>query len=145
MTPMADRMNGEALAADGGAALNARLLRVMATSIAAAALVSMTLMSWRTTTGLLLGGALSLLNFRWLHTSVGAIFALNRDEGRVQTRGSRYLLRYLVIGIAVFTAYQLRLVSLPATIVGLCSFVPALMFEAAWQFYLVIRHREDSY
>ena len=60
-------------------------------------------------------------------------------------RISSYILRYLIVGIVVFAAYQLRLVSLAATIAGLCSFVPALFVEAFRQFYLAMIHREESY
>lgn len=145
MTPIADDIRADMLAAEDTAALNKRILLVMSISVIIAVAISITIAPWRTTTGLLLGGALSLLNYRWLHSSVGAIFAINRSEGRAQTRSSRYLLRYFVVGVVVFASYQLHLVSLPAAIVGLSSFVPALMFEAARQFYFAIINREESF
>jgi len=42
----------------------------------------------------------------------------------------------------VIASYKLNAVSLPATIVGLCSFVVALFAEAFRQVYLTIVHRE---
>jgi hypothetical protein len=84
------------------------------------------------------------LNYHWLRTSVTAIFSVRgADRPRVQIW--RYLLRYFVVGVAVFAAYQMQVVSLPATIVGLCSFVPALFVEAFRQFYFAIIHREESF
>src|ERR1051325_1342741 len=101
----------EMLNADSPSALEKRILGAMVISVAIAAVLSAPFAPWRFTTGLILGGALSLLNYRWLHSSVGAIFALNDSTRRTATRSSRYLLRYFVVGIMVFTLYQLQLVS----------------------------------
>jgi hypothetical protein len=48
----------------------------------------------------------------------------------------------MVVGLAGFAAYQLNLVSLPATIAGLSSFVVALFAEALRETYFIIIHRE---
>jgi hypothetical protein len=58
---------------------------------------------------------------------------------------SRYIIRYFVVAGAAVAAYELRLVSLPALLVGLCSFVPALFVEAFRQFYFAIIRREESF
>jgi hypothetical protein len=50
-----------------------------------------------------------------------------------------------VIAGAVFAAYQLNLVSLPATLGGLSSFVVALFVEAFRQFYFAVIRREESF
>jgi hypothetical protein len=94
---------------------------------------------------LLLGGLLSLFNYRWLHTSVAAIFNVDPVAERPSAGVSRYFLRYMVVGAIVFAAYNLQLVSLAATLAGLCSFVPALLIEAGREFYLAIIHREESF
>ena len=112
----------------------------MTACVVLAVLINSALAPWRFTSGLLLGGALSILNYRWLHSSVAAM--LSAKTPRAQA--SRYFLRYLVIGLAIFAAYELQLVSLAATLAGLCSFVPALMFEALREFYFVIIGREES-
>jgi hypothetical protein len=93
----------------------------------------------------MLGGGLSLLNYHWLRISVGAIFNIDHAVHRPRVRISSYILRYLLVGAVVFAAYQLRLVSIAATIAGLCSFVPALFVEAFRQSYFAIIHREESY
>jgi hypothetical protein len=54
-----------------------------------------------------------------------------------------YVLRYLIIAAIVFLAYKLNLVSLAATIAGLCSFVVALFAEAVREFYFAVIHREE--
>ena len=56
----------------------------------------------------------------------------------------RYVFRYLIVGSVVFVAHQFGLISLPAAIVGLCSFVVALFVEAAREFYFAIIRREES-
>jgi hypothetical protein len=126
-------------------ALELRLFRVMIVSVIGAAAISMVLAPWRVSFGLLLGGALSLLNYQWLRTSVSAIFNIDHAVERPRVRISSYILRYLLVGTVVFAAYELRLVSLAATIGGLCAFVPALFVEAFRQFYFAIIHREESY
>ena len=126
-------------------ALEARLLRSMVVVIVIAVIASVILAPWRVSTGLVLGGALSLLNYHWLHSSVAAIFNIDFATERPRAKASRYLLRYVVVAAVVFAAYNLNLVSLTATIAGLCSFVPALFVEAAREFYFAIIHREESF
>src|SRR5580765_1700102 len=145
MNQIADSVKPEELVREADAALDSRIVRAMIVVTVGAVIVSSAFSSWRFTAGLALGGALSLLNYRWLHSSVAAIFALNDRTHRPAARSSRYLLRYFVVGVVVFTSYQLQLISLPATLAGLCAFVPALMFEAGREFYFVIIHREGSY
>jgi hypothetical protein len=120
-----------------------RIFGAMAFSVVIAALVSLPFLQWRITTGLLLGGILSLLNHHWLSTSTAAAFTVLVDGTKPRLKLAQYLLRYLVIGAVVFFAYKLNLVSLAATIAGLCSFVVALFVEAIREFYFAIIHREE--
>jgi ATP synthase I chain len=144
MNQIADSMNGVELR-DGDDNLEGRLLRSMAIATAIAVIVSAVLAPWRVTSGLFLGGSLSLLNYHWLHTSVAAIFNIDLSVQRPRARSRRYLLRYFVVGLVVLTAYKFHLVALAATLAGLCSLVPALFVEAARQFYFSIIHREESF
>src|SRR3954462_9290872 len=109
----------------GASGLEARLLRWMIASVAIAAAVCPFVAPWRVTSGVVLGGALSVLNYRWLHTSVAAIFSINLGAERPRAGASRYILRYAVVGALVFAAVNLQVVSLAATLAGLCAFVPA--------------------
>src|SRR5215467_11400973 len=126
-------------------AVETRVLRSMIIAVAIAVVVSPAFAPWRVTTGLILGGLLSLLNYRWLHASVAAMLSVDFSLQQPRASVSRYFLRYLVVGGIVFAAYNLQLVSLAATITGLCSFVPALLIEAGREFYLAIIHREESF
>src|SRR6267142_1518659 len=131
MSQIADSVNGAVELRDGDGGLEGRLLRSMAVATAIAVIVCAVIAPWRVTSGLLLGGSLSLLNYHWLHSSVAEIFNIDLSVQRPRARSWRYLLRYFVVGLVVLAAYKFHLVSLPATLVGLCSFVPALFVEAA--------------
>ena len=129
---------------DSDEALKTRLLRSMIVSIDIAVILTAMFAPWRVTSGLLLGGLLSILNYRWLHSSVTAVLSIGLSSQRPRLGASRFLLRYLVVGAVIVTAYNLQIISLPATLAGLCSFVPALFVEAAREFYFAIIHREES-
>src|SRR5207302_8601502 len=121
------------------------VFRTMIAAVSIAVIVSAMLAPWHFTAGLMLGGVLSLLNYHWLRTSIAAVFNIDMAAERPRVKASRYILRYFVIGVISFAAYKLQLVSLPATIAGLCAFVPALFVEAGRQFYFAIIHREESF
>lgn len=124
--------------------IDTRVLRTMAVSVAVAVVVSSAFAPWRVTTGLLLGGLLSLFSHHWMRTSIAAAFAGALEAGsKPQLTSVKYLLRYIVVAAAVLVAYKSGFVSLPATIAGLCSFVVALFVEALREFYFVIIHREE--
>lgn len=125
--------------------VEARIFRSMAVSVAVAVVVCAIVAPWRVTTGVLLGGGLSLLNYRWLHGSVVALLNVQIPGAKPRMSLWKHGLRYLVISGAVFAAYALNLISLPATIAGLCSFVVALFVEAFRQFYFAIIRREESF
>ena len=132
------------LAGEDGGALEMRVFRVMIASVALAVIGSTMLLPWRVTTGLMLGGGLSLLNYHWLRTSVAAVFNVSGTE-RPQIKIWRYFIRYFVVAGAAFAAYELRLVSLGAMFAGLSAFVPALFIEASRHFYFAIIRREESF
>ena len=134
-----------ALPADeDGAALERRLARAMYVLIACAVTTSAVVAPWRVTTGLLLGGALALFNHRWLRGSLAAVFGGEAAAGkRPRLSAARYVLRYFVIGCVVASAYMLNLISMPATLAGLCAFAAAVMVEAGTQLYFAIIHREE--
>jgi hypothetical protein len=137
-------MGGEGFADEANGALESRVFRVMVWSVTVAVIVSTFLAPWRVTTGLMLGGVLSLLNYHWLQSSVTAIFQVS-DETRPRVRISSYIIRYFVVAGAAIAAYQFNLVSLPAVFAGLSSFVPALFVEASRHFYFAIIRRGESF
>ncbi len=145
MTQIADSVSNDKFLGGNDAATETRVFFAMVVTVGFAVMASAMLAPWRVTGGLLLGGTLALLNYHWLRTSVAAVFNIDIAAERPRFKASRYILRYFVIGVISFAAYKLRLVSLPATIAGLCAFVPALFVEAGRQFYFAIIHREESF
>ncbi len=108
-------------------------------SVAVAAFVA----PWRVTTGLLVGGLLALFSHSWLKNSAAAAIRLSTAGGRPDFRLAQFLLRYMVIGAVIFGAHTLNLISLPAVLVGLSSFVVAIFVEALREFYFAIKEREE--
>src|SRR6185436_10740823 len=145
MSQIADSAGAGIPVRDDANGLETRLLRWMIASVAIAAAVCPFVAPWRVTSGVILGGARSVLNYRWLHTSVAAIFNVNLASERPRAGVSRYVLRYIVVAAVVFAAANLQVVSLAATLAGLCAFVPALFVEAVREFYFAIIHREESF
>src|SRR5215467_7364605 len=123
--------------------LNSRILRTMVMATALAVLVSGFLGPWRVTTGLLLGGLLALINHRWLQRSTRAAFAVLVAGQKPRITLLTYVLRYFVIGLATYFAYELKLASLVAVVAGLSTFVVALFVEAIREFYFAIIQREE--
>src|SRR5712692_4809521 len=108
MSQIVHSMSPEGLAGEDHGALEIRLFRVMIASVALAVIASTMLLPWRVTTGLMLGGLLSLLNFHWLQNSVAAVFNVSAGE-RPQVRVARYVIRYFVVGATGYAAYKLGL------------------------------------
>lgn len=144
MSGIANSVSGERFSGEPDGALEGRIFRWMIAVVLLAVMASAALATWRVTAGLLLGGALSILNYHWLRTSISAALSV-ADEKRPRLKLWRYIFRYFVLGAIVSVAYALRIVSLPATIIGLSAFVPALFAEAFRQFYFSIIHREGTY
>jgi hypothetical protein len=124
--------------------IDGRILRSMAVASAVAILFSIPFVQWRVQSGLLLGGLLALLNFHWLSSSTSAALSVAAFGVKPSIGLAHYVLRYAVVAISVLVAVLLDLVSLPATLIGLSSFVAALFFEAFREAYLAIIHREET-
>jgi hypothetical protein len=139
-----DNPAGTMLPDAGNSRLEGRIFRAMALATLLATVISLPFAHWRITTGVLLGGILALLNHYWLSNSTAAAFTVLVHGAKPRLSLVQYLLRYLVIATVVFIAYKLNLVSVVATLIGLCSFVVALFAEAFREFYFAIIHREEA-
>jgi ATP synthase I subunit len=123
--------------------LNSRVFRTMAAATALAVVLAAFFAPWRITTGLLVGGLLALFSHSWLKNSAAAAIRLSTTGGRPQIRLAQFVLRYVVIAAVVFAAHTLNLISLPAVLIGLSSFVVAMFVEALREFYFAIKQREE--
>jgi membrane-bound metal-dependent hydrolase YbcI (DUF457 family) len=126
-----------------GDATNRRIFRSMIVAVILAGCASLLFAPWRTSTGLLLGGLLSLVNHYWLTSSTTAAFSVLVDGQKPRLSLVQYILRYALIGSVILLAYKSGIASVPALIAGLCSFVVALFVEAFREFYFAIIHREE--
>jgi hypothetical protein len=134
---------GAGLFSARGDATNRRIFRSMIVAIILAVCASLLVAPWRVSTGLLLGGLLSLVNHYWLTSSTTAAFSVLVNGEKPRLSLIQYVLRYAVIGSVVLFAYKFGIASVPALIAGLCSFVVALFVEAFREFYFAIIHREE--
>ncbi|MBC7912027.1 MAG: ATP synthase subunit I [Pyrinomonadaceae bacterium] len=129
---------------EDGVALERRLLRSMYVIFALAVVITAFLAPWRVLTGLLLGGVLSFFNHRWLRGSLRAVFGGQSVGGRPRLSAARYVLRYFVVGSIIAAAYMFDIISIVATLSGLCLFVAAVMVEAFVQLYFAVVYREET-
>ncbi|MGB8508264.1 MAG: ATP synthase subunit I [Pyrinomonadaceae bacterium] len=146
MGEIVDNVGGHASedAGEDPAAMERRIFRWMCVTGVLATLLSAFLAPWRVTTGVLLGGVLALFNHHWLRTSVAAMFDATLEGARMKFRLARYVLRYIVIAAVVIAASQLDLVSLVATLAGMCTFVVAALVEGFRQMYFALINREET-
>lgn len=124
--------------------LDSRVFRTMVGATALTVAIAAFIAPWRVTTGLLMGGLLALFSHSWLKNSAAAALRLSAEGGQPQWKLAQFILRYVVIIAAVFAAYTLDLVSLPAVLVGMSSFVVAMFVEAVREFYFAIIKREEN-
>jgi hypothetical protein len=93
--------------------------------------------------GLILGGALALLNYKWLHSSLRAIVAASNEKAPPGTM-VKFVVRWLVIATIALAANKTGYFDAVAILAGL--FVPAgaVMIEAAYVAYKTLRTREND-
>lgn len=143
MKQTADNTGTSLFARFRSAGIDGRILRSMAAVSVLAIVGSLPFVAWRTSVSLLLGGLLALVNYHWLINSSAAALSVVAHGVKPRIRITQYVLRYAVIAATIYFAYQLGVVAIPATIVGLSTFVAALFVEAFREAYLGIIHREE--
>ena len=120
------------------------MFRTIVVASALAVTTSAFIAPWRVTTGLLVGGLLALFSHRWLKNSAAAAIQLSTSGGTPQFRLAQFVLRYVVIAAVIFSVYTLDLISLPAVLAGMSTFVVAILVEAVREFYFAIIEREEN-
>ena len=121
-----------------------RLLATMCAVLIFFVAASLFLWNLDVTVGLILGGALSFLNYYWLKKSLRSLFDRVTDGTGGGFSASFYIFRYAVIGVVIAAAAKLHLASVAAMLVGLLSFAFAILLEAVIQLYLAIVNREEN-
>jgi hypothetical protein len=94
--------------------------------------------------GVALGGALGILNHRWLSSSLGGILTATSSDGAIP-RGAaiKFVLRFVIIGGGIAAALWSRMVDLLAIVAGFSAFLVAVMIEAGYQIFLILTRRGE--
>jgi hypothetical protein len=93
--------------------------------------------------GLLMGGALALFNYKWLHASVKAALATGTGKAAPATV-MKFLFRWIIIGAAVYVADLTGYFNPMAILAGLLAPAVAVMIEAGYVTYkTIVRNGEE--
>lgn len=107
-----------------------RIVILMAASSVLGAGLSFVFISADYGCGVLIGGALSLINFYWLEKSLKRIFEnIVREGEKPMFMGASYVFRYFVFGLILAIVYLTHIVPIIAVLLGLASFAFALTIE----------------
>ncbi len=93
--------------------------------------------------GFVVGAAISSLNFYWLKRVVSAIADRVTNTGKKEsTRGVvlRFLLRYVLAGLAAYVIFRISLASVYGLLAGLALPVAGIFCEAGYELYMAFRH-----
>ena len=93
--------------------------------------------------GLVLGGGLALLNYKWLHSSLRAVLAAG-DEKTPPGTMIKFVVRWLVIATLAWAANKTGYVNAVAILAGLFAPAVAVMIEAAYVAYKAFTTRENN-
>ena len=119
-----------------------RINKFMLVLGAAALITAMTMFGWRIGVGFAVGGAVSFLNFYWLKKVVAGVAAAAAHTGTaVSSRRvvQRFLLRYFLMAMAAFVILTVSRDSLYGFFAGLFLPVAAMLCEAGYETYKVVR------
>jgi hypothetical protein len=112
------------------------LLITVAIGVAAAAMFG----GPRFAGGVLLGGGLAMLNFRWLLSSVNGVLAVGSPKVPPGTT-MMFMLRWVVIAAIAYAAHRVFQVKGAAIIAGLLAPALAVLLEAGYLTFRFITHR----
>ncbi len=126
-------------------AVERRVLRNIVIAIALGALSAAIFGGLRLALGALLGGVLSIINFKWLAGSLRALFELNRETGSKKTPPGtmmKFILRWLLIGAAGYGASLTGLFDPAGIVAGLLAPAAAVILEAGYSTYKTVTEPE---
>lgn len=93
--------------------------------------------------GFLLGAVISYFNFHWLTGAVNALADRIAADSNSSESGSgivfRFLVRYLLIGLAAYVTFTSWPEAFHGLLIGLCLPVAGMMGEAAFETYVALR------
>jgi ATP synthase I chain len=119
-----------------------RIYKFMLVLGAAVLVTAMAMFGWRTGLGFAVGGSVSFLNFYWLKKVVAGVAAATIRSGTPASSRwvvHRFLLRYFLMALAAFVILIISRDSLYGFFAGLFLPVAAMLCEAGYETYQVIR------
>ena len=116
------------------AAVERRIWRNIFAVIALATVAAAVFADLRFMLGLILGGGLALLNYKWLHSSLRAILAAGGHKAPPGTT-LKFVVRWLVVASAAWVANKTGYFDAVAILAGLFAPAVAVMMEAAYTTY----------
>jgi len=93
--------------------------------------------------GLVLGGGLALLNYKWLQSSLRAVLGAGSQKTPPGTM-IKFVVRWLVIGAVAWAANKTRYFDAVAILAGLFAPAGAVMIEAGYVAYKSLTAREND-
>lgn len=85
--------------------------------------------SWQFGAGVLIGGALALLNYFWLKNSLRGVFERAVEGERPKFLAGKYFLRYLAFGAILLIVFLTKTLPVTSVLLGLASFAFAITIE----------------
>lgn len=97
----------------------------------------------RMTLGVALGGALALLNYRWLQSSLRAILSVGSEKAPPGAR-LKMVIRWIVVAAIAWAAHETGQFDAVGIIAGLLAPAVAVMIEAAYVTYRTLAQRNGE-
>lgn len=119
-----------------------RIHRLMLVLGTAALITSFLMFGWRIALGFAVGAAVSGLNFYWLKKVVAGMASAAVSTGQAPSSRAvvhRFLLRYFLMALAAFVILTVSRDSLYGFFAGLFLPVAAILCEAGYEIYKVLR------
>jgi hypothetical protein len=132
--PLRDGSGAQPLDFAEPAAVERRVWRNIFAVVALATVAAAILADLRFMLGLILGGGLALLNYKWLHASLRAIVAAGGQKAPPGTT-LKFVVRWLVVACVAWLANKTGYFDPVAILAGLFAPAVAVMMEAAYTTY----------
>ena len=132
LTPFADSL-----------AVERRVWRNILAVIACAVMVAAIFADLYFLLGLILGGGLALLNYRWLHSSLRAILGTG-SRGAPPGTSMKFIVRWLLIATLGWAANRTGYFDAVGILAGLMAPAAAVMLEAAYVTYKTLARRDGE-
>ena len=124
-------------------AVERRVLRNIFAVVAIAIVIAALTADLKFMLGLVLGGALALLNYKWLHSSLRAVLAAGSQKAPPGTI-IKFVVRWLVIAAVAWAANKTGYFEAVAILAGLFAPAVAVMIEAAYATCKGVTTREND-